>query len=343
MNQIQEKYGITYLKLKKACKELNIPTPPSGYWSKIRNDKKVKQPPLPDFDRTSIEISKEDINDIDLRQKLPKKVKPIVVKKTLYNPHPLIKKTYNALKEGDLNQFNRVQVYGSNYLDVLVGPDSVKRAMRILDALVKELNRQGIKVETEKVNRSAKSFVRIGKEKIYLQMREGGYRKKKERDPSKRWYSSQYEYCTNGKLKLSLCSSSYRSPDKTIKDWKNKKLEERMDEFFPTLFELAEKMKVSREKEEEEDRIREKQRQLRAEAEQQKSKELEQLKLLEEHASSFTKAQYIYDLINKVEEEVSKLELNKQEKLKVKAWLHWATNHADRLNPVKKTIKSIFE
>ena len=33
--------------LKKLCSSLKIPTPPRGYWAKLKNGKKVRQPQLP--------------------------------------------------------------------------------------------------------------------------------------------------------------------------------------------------------------------------------------------------------------------------------------------------------
>lgn len=43
--KLTSKYGITYYYLTKICDELNIPTPPIGYWKKLRNNKKVKKTP----------------------------------------------------------------------------------------------------------------------------------------------------------------------------------------------------------------------------------------------------------------------------------------------------------
>lgn len=102
-------------------------------------------------------------------------------------------------------------------------------------------------------------------------------------------------------------------------------------------------MKTRREKREEEDRIREEKHKLYLEAQRQVDEELERLKTLEESAKLFTQSQYIYELIDQVELELWKRELNEEEGLQVKAWLHWARNHAGRLDPVKRTIETIFE
>lgn len=343
MKEIQKKYGVTYHRLCGACKKYDIPRPPTGYWSKIQSGKKFKQPPLPESEEGVVEIWSVQKKEIDLSEKLPKKIKAITVKKTLRNPHPLVNKTYNNLKDHHVNQFNRVSAFRGGYLDVSVGPDSLKRAMRILDALVKELVRQGFSIGTESQNRSAKSYITIGQEKIYFQIREEGYRETVEPDPDRKWSYRKYQYYTNGKLKLGIARYHFISPCKTLRDLKSKTLEERLDDFFPIAFELAAEMKKQREEREEENRIREEKHKLYLEAQQQIDEEREQLKILEEHAKLLTRSQYIYDLIDKVEEEISKRELNDEEQLQSKAWLHWARNHAGRLDPVSNTVRSIFE
>ena len=343
MKKLQEKYGVTYHRLCVACKKHNIPRPPTGYWSKVRSGIKHNQSPLPESEMSIVEIWTNKQKEIDLTEILPRKIKPIQVKKTLHNPHPLVTKTYNNLKDRHVNHFNRVSAFRGGYLDVSVSPDSLKRAMRILDALAKEFVRQGLSIGTESQNRSSKSYITIGKEKIYFQIREKGYRKTKEPDPNERWSYRRYEYYTNGELKLGIARYPFSSPCKTIQDLKSKTLEERLDEFFPIAFELAAEMKKQREEREIRDRIREKKHQLYLEAQRQVDEELERLNALEDSAKLFTRSQYIYDLIDTVEEELSKRKLNAVESLQAKAWLHWARNHAERLDPIKETIQSIFE
>lgn len=343
MKEIQKKYGVTYHRLCVACKKHDIPRPPSGYWARIESGKKAKQTPLPESETSVIEFWTEQKKEIDLSDKLPKKIKPIIVKKTLRNPHPLVKKTYDHLKDHPVNQFNRVSAFHGGYLDVSVAPDSLKRAMRILDALIKELVRQGFSIGTESENRCSKSYVTIDEEKIFFQIREEGYRETVETDPDDRWSYRKYKYYTNGKLKLGIARYHFSDPCKTLRELKSKTLEERLDEFFPIAFELAAEMKKQREKREQENRIREEKHKLYLEAQRQVDEELERLKTLEESAKLFTRSQYIYDLIDQIEMELSKRELNEKESLQAKAWLHWARNHAGRLDPVRGTVRSIFE
>lgn len=345
-NKLTEKYNISYHQLTKACEELNIPTPPVGYWKKLQHGKNVNKIPLPEPDKEEYSIRIQEEINFDLANKLPKKPKHISVNKHLRKPHKLVKATYNTLKDSKVNYCNRVQALGSRYLDISVNPNSLKRAMRIFDAIVKELERQGFSIKTECQNRFSKSYIQIGQEKVYFQLREDGYREEKANHPpeeERRRNYHKYKYFTTGKLKLKIFGSKYGSWYRWIRDNKSKQLEDQLDNFFPYVFEIAEKMKKSRLDWEEKERRREKRRKIQKEAQRQRMVEKEHFKMLEERSHAFTKSQYIYDFIAKIEEQRHQLDLTEEEKLKIEGWIHWATMHANRLNPIKQTLKSILE
>ncbi len=39
--EVAKEYGVSNVAIKKKCKEMNIPTPSSGYWAKLRYGKEV--------------------------------------------------------------------------------------------------------------------------------------------------------------------------------------------------------------------------------------------------------------------------------------------------------------
>ena len=49
VTKVAEKMGVPAPILRKFCHRLNIPTPSSGYWSKLQFGKPVEIPPLPAF------------------------------------------------------------------------------------------------------------------------------------------------------------------------------------------------------------------------------------------------------------------------------------------------------
>lgn len=78
--------------LKKVCNELNIPTPDSGYWTKIRMGKSVKIKPLPNSEKEPFSLIPGSDKQIELHEKLPEGYKPITVSTQLRSLHPLVEK-----------------------------------------------------------------------------------------------------------------------------------------------------------------------------------------------------------------------------------------------------------
>jgi hypothetical protein len=61
---VAKKYNAPYGLLLKLCKEVNIPIPPSGYWTKLNFGKPVTQTPLPDSKTDMITLPNQDISII---------------------------------------------------------------------------------------------------------------------------------------------------------------------------------------------------------------------------------------------------------------------------------------
>lgn len=47
VTKVAEQYGVSDVAIHKICKNLNVPTPPLGYWAKIRAGAKIEKTPLP--------------------------------------------------------------------------------------------------------------------------------------------------------------------------------------------------------------------------------------------------------------------------------------------------------
>lgn len=67
LTTIAEKYMITGTGLKKLCVSMRIPTPPTGYWSKVRAGKHPRKTPLPD---PNVNFQKEGMRPAYIEEKL---------------------------------------------------------------------------------------------------------------------------------------------------------------------------------------------------------------------------------------------------------------------------------
>lgn len=55
---VSKKYNLPYNKLRNLCKEMNIPIPKSGYWTKLECGKPVTKKLLPEFPTNEIDFLK---------------------------------------------------------------------------------------------------------------------------------------------------------------------------------------------------------------------------------------------------------------------------------------------
>ena len=123
VSHLTEELGVSSHKLYKACEELDIPTPSAGYWAKLRHDKEVNKPELPESDKESFTLT---ICEENRRQKeQTKPAKEISVSKRLTQPHPLIKQARKNIDKTSLNRYNRIR--GGSPLDSRLDQTTLKK------------------------------------------------------------------------------------------------------------------------------------------------------------------------------------------------------------------------
>jgi len=343
MTQIAKEYKINVYQLTKACDELEIPRPESGYWSKLRNGYKVKQKPLTEFKTDEYKLVLNNEPEVDLKNQLPKSFKTIKFKKNLTGLHPLVSKTYNYLKEKNSgDNYGRLKPFRIGYLGILVSESLLKRAILFYDGLIKELERQGFQVASEGSDKMPYTSVKVNDDKVYLRLEEVGSFNRTKVKTENSWKEYDYDYFTTGKLRLQISKYHWNHNDHTVSDSNNLKLESQTEKIFKTILLTANEAKKWR-IEREEDRKREEQQRIIRER-QRREEQLEQKKRadLEQASASFTKSQYIYEYIQEVEIQIKQQELNQVQLARFIKWKNWATKHADRLNPVKQKIDAIL-
>lgn len=161
LRSLAQRYGLSDVGLAKLCKRMTVPVPGRGYWAKKAAGKPVKQVPLPPLPSNAMNVQREvqlrprptaeeraaPVGGVAAQAEFESKPENlIVVSNDLRSPHPLVRKTMEALK----GKARRDQVYLGNWrephLDVQVSYDMLNRALRVMDALVKALAERGWKV-----------------------------------------------------------------------------------------------------------------------------------------------------------------------------------------------------
>ncbi|MCQ1530071.1 hypothetical protein [Lutispora saccharofermentans] len=362
---VAKRYGMSDNGLRKHCKRLGIPLPPSGYWARVKAGQKVPKPALP---KVTGELKKhvrnyaikyrtgiEQLTDAELmadeelcllKDETKKLIKDICsqvqVKGQLRSPHHLItehkeeviyrKKRDKALKQANFNSTYYANVkskYRENnpILPINVSESNLNRVYRILDAIISTL---------EEMEGYTRVSIEAGKDKAYFViMRSSFYFEVKEELRKKRGSQSNSEAQTYLVLSMSAkswftnsgqCSMNYKDND-------NGPLETQVGKIIYDMFVVANKhLSIDELKEREEKRERdERERQRRLE--QMRKGELEEIKLLEQAASDWDKAEKIRRFVDCMERQINDVSYA-EKRVMLSKWLKWARDKADWLDPL---------
>ena len=119
VTHLTQRYELSDAGLKKLCSRLQIPTPPRGYWAKLKAGKKVPaKPNLAPYTgspshlvrysrRTAGSAAWSDATDLRLACVIDRETDPnhrIVVPARLRAPHPFVRLTQDALSAARLDQ-----------------------------------------------------------------------------------------------------------------------------------------------------------------------------------------------------------------------------------------------
>ncbi len=355
VTSVAKRYGMSDNGLRKHCKKLKIPLPPAGYWARVKAGQQVHKPALPKVtgelkDRVRNYFIKyktdlEKLTDTELAvdeefslftEETKNHIKEICsqlkVKDQLRNPHHLITEhkeetLYRKKRDKALNQASFIPSYyfkvKSEYRDnkpilpIKVSEANINRAYRILDTMITTL---------EDMEGGTSVSLDAGKDIAYFSILYSHFNFVVKEDTRK-----------NSCLVLSISvrdfSNNYELLKKEYRDKDNEPLEIQLGKIIYNIFVIANKRRVleiirSREQkrvwEEEEKQLS---------LEQIRKKELEELKLLEQVASDWHKAEQIRRFADLLEGKINK-ETDEEKREKIVRWLKWARDKADWLDPL---------
>jgi len=175
-----KKYQITDHKLRKICKDMFIPIPKSGYWSKMKFGKPVKIEKLPEGYKGKLEVNfsvkmDEDpiINETPLVH-LQKQIENdnrlnLRVPSLITNPDKLIIAYREFMSQRKiLTDYRDIYKMKGANLNINVNRDNTERALRFMDTLIKALRVRGHDI----FFRNQTTYVSIKNEEIALRLKE---------------------------------------------------------------------------------------------------------------------------------------------------------------------------
>jgi hypothetical protein len=340
LTTLSKEYAYSDNGLRKICIKHNIPLPKSGYWSKLKFNKKVKKEQLPKGDDTvkiELYIRKEGQESINHPNSERAKIKQEIesnkelsfkVPDRLSNPHKYILATqvyHKELKERDRTRDWNKKLDSTNALSVNVSDKIYSRALRFMDTLLKLMEKRG---HTVKI--SSHSTIIVFEQRYHLRLTEKNKRVKRETNYS--W--DEHDLEPTGILSLKI--------DRTypLKEWSDTKTKPLEDKLADILAWIELRAKEDKEHEIANKIWHEKQEILRQKKEELQKKKVEELSKFESlfhTATRWHKSQYIRSFIKEFQDFARKNNTLNEEN---KQWIEWAKEKADWYDPfIEKEIK----
>jgi hypothetical protein len=363
MSRLATEFGLSDNGLAKICKRHDIPKPTVGYWAKKSAGKRLpRKPILKSSSNELIEIKPSFVEEPDIIQndewcwliENEKQSPPIFVRKHLRHPDPLISQASDLLEKGRTTRYGLLISSRGRNGGIRVSPKSLRRALRILNALFKGLRERGFEVQegddafevqilTERLKFRIKENITVTKIKLPDNDLHGFY-------PSG---FHRTEYTPSGRLCLLIEEWRYSGSRNFQKNWcdsERRQLEDLLNDFIIGLIRGAMKLEDFRRIQEEKERMdredairREKEKQYLAERKQQIEEEKQRVIELVQDSENLEIAARIRLFIAAVQVEHENGNPVYVIPENLEKWTRWVGDQADRLDPLKKSPPSIID
>lgn len=237
--------------------------------------------------------------------------------------HPLIITTKQHL--GETWRFKDQLTSREPGLDMRVSHKQLARALRILDTILKALEKQGVQVLTTKERRDGHTYAVITDDKVFFDLIEGCNQVK-----VKEGSYGTHKFIPSGKLILRIKSYG-KDFRKQWSDGQRVPLERKVQGFIEGLWVAAEQIKQDRLKREAFWREHEEQQRIAAERARLIEQEKQRRQNLENQAVAWEKSRVIHAFIEAAVEKKGEFTPDSD----FGKWVQWAKDYADYLDPLR--------
>lgn len=353
MRSAARRFGISDVALAKACRRHRIPVPGRGYWAKHAHGKAPRRARLPQLSESDalrlaeirFAVRRSDISEL-MRSGESDPHLPVVVPPRLEHPLPIVRKSRAMLRRGAVRD-GVLATDESPCLDVRVSKSSLDRAMRVLNALFLACADRGYAVSIAEEHPRGTTLV-VDEERIGIRLEERIERAEKPRPKPTRlaswlptpYHYPQYEYRPTRILKLRLLGLDYSGIRASWMDGKVQRVENCLADVIATLELGAEhlrraRLEMERRRQQWEEEVRQ-----RVEAERLRREEQDREKELDDLACDWANAIRISEFVDAVRAAASQRGSVVATESALGHWLHWATERAERLNPIQELLDS---
>jgi len=369
-----KQFGLSDVGLAKTCKRHEIPKPPPGYWSMKKHGWGVRQTPLPKCSDPKLEkiefrqdeVPKEEPSqffdpEIEALYEAELKATPITVATSLRGAHSLVSRMNDRLNAAKPSSYgNDKGVLHADQRDdewrlaVSVSKPLVRRAMLIVDALLKGLEKRGYVIKKREHDWTKSTTVVGHGHEFGLRLREPTKRSirgltEKETEYRKQYPSAyhrtEYDYHLTGELQLEVSGFPGWAP-KLLRDGK-KRLEERLAGLPAEMLKAIDAERKQVAKRAEEERQRQEAARLRAEEQARLQRKQARLKRRRERDAALLQMADLWqrcDTLRRFIETVRQVAVEEigspENDPKIARWLAWAERVAARQDPLSRLRRS---
>jgi hypothetical protein len=239
--KLASELGVGVHNIVTACRDLNIPRPSSGHWQVIARGWMVERKQLPPEGQTTPALTDLDATTSKAKSNLSRlvKVEKIPVVDDVRQLHPRIFALYTEMKDAPVIDHGPVKLKKEGNFDLWVSKKQMRRALFILDAIVKGLESRGATFEsTSNFNKFLVARLNGGKVefRLFEKMKAGSVVVRREPIGSGFINDFEWRYTPLGKLSFSI--TDYW-PTETRKNWNDgvhQRLENKVSEIIEQIF-----------------------------------------------------------------------------------------------------------
>lgn len=364
MRVLAKRFSISDVGLAKTCKRLKIPFPRLGYWQKVRHGKKVNRPPLPPIDEAEpqkiVLVPRQEKRKPEVEPEFAAKVEAaieleereenrIVAQESLDSPHLLVTRTLANFKGQKPDDKGCVYAGRDGGFPAYVGPDMVPRVLRILDALLKAIEKRGHQILLEKPQKDPNGYplpvvpkILVFGETLGIGFREALKKLEKEFTPEEKARRKQYpglysrtEYVLRPKGRLELHIHGERIPSQTWRDTERTRIEDRLSEVMAGLLEASREVRAAEIQHKRWEEARREEEKRRWEEADRKREEEKKIRELEAMVAAWKKSQEVKAFLKAAREMVIARDGGIDAGGKIDQWLQWGEGWAKSFDPLR--------
>jgi hypothetical protein len=359
VHAVAARYGLSDVGLAKLCRRHRIPLPGRGYWQRLRAGRRPKRQqlsPLRQGEREEIFVARGRgdnahamSDDAAILVRAEHMVEHrIVVAGVLTDLHPKVKMAERSLRSASAGEHNILRPRAKHRLDIRVTRQTLDRALRIMDALLKALEARGYAVAISE-SEPAITSARVLEEELQFFIEEPIQHAEHKPTPQEKLEAAlhpwirwpPYDSAPSGSLQLRIANANRLGVRQTWADGAKQRLEGCLNKFAEGLVRAAAATKVERARREQLHRKWEEEERRRAERQRLRWQEEQRAHELERQVGRWRKGREMREYLETLKQAES-LDLPSDLGIEsLQDWVAWATAYAARLDPLAQGSVSL--